>query len=117
MRKLLFHRTGNGRSPVSEFIRSLSTEQKGKVTWVLRRVERDERVSSQYFKKLQGTDGLWEVRVEAGRDAFRLLGFFDGPVLVVLVSGFAKKTEQTPRSEIDTAHVRRQEYFRRKEWG
>ncbi len=115
MREIEFYRTWNGRSPVAEFIRSLSREQKGKVAAVLRRVEREERVPLQYFKKLHGTDGLWEVRAEVRRDAFRLLGFFDGPVLVVLVSGFAKKTEQIPRMEIATAHSRRQEYFRRKE--
>lgn len=100
---------------MSEFIRSLSREQKAKVTWVLRRVERDARVSPQHFKKLHGTDGLWEVRADVRGDALRLLGFFDGPALVVVVSGFAKKAEQTPRSEIDTAQARRQEYFKRKE--
>lgn len=114
MREIVLYRTHSGRSPVSEFIRSLSREQKEKVTAVLRRLERDGRVPPQYFKKLHGTDGLWEVRAEVRGDGFRLLGFFDGPVLVVLVSGFAKKTEQVPRSEIGTAHARRQEYFRRK---
>jgi phage-related protein len=81
---------------------------------MLRRVESDGRVPQQYFKKLTGTDGLWEIRAETGGDAFRFLGFFDGASLVVLVSAFAKKSEQTPKGEIALAHARRQEYFRRK---
>lgn len=117
MREIRFYRTWTGRSPVAEFIRSLSAKQKRKLLWVLQQVEEQEPVPPEYFKKLPGTDGLWEVRAQFGGDAMRLLGFFDGSVLVVLVSGFAKKTAQTPRSEIDRAHARRQEYFRRKERG
>lgn len=55
-----------------------------------------ERVPAQYFKKLIGTTDLWEVRTQHGGDTFRLLGSFDGPHRIVLVSGFAKRTEKVP---------------------
>jgi phage-related protein len=113
MREIRFYRTWSGRSPVSEFIRSLSPGQKRKVTWALRQVQFVEQVPGEYFKKLPGTDGLWEVRAQFAGDAFRLLGFFDGPALVV-VSGFEKKTQRTPQGEIDLAHARKQEYLERK---
>ena len=82
--------------------------------WVLRLVEELERVPSQYFKKLVNTDDLWEVRVQLGNNIFRLLGFFDEPIVVVLTSGFAKKTQKTPPQEIATAEKRKQDHLSRK---
>ena len=71
-------------------------------------------VPQQYFRKLVNTEDLWEVRVKVGRDIFRILGFFDGPTLVILDHAFAKKTQKTPKAEIGVAEQRKREYFRRK---
>jgi phage-related protein len=43
-----------------------------------------------------------------------LLGFYDGPRLIILTSGFAKKSNKVPRREIENAERRKQDYFRRK---
>jgi len=100
---------------VEEFLDSLSSKQAQKVIWVLRLVKEVDSVPSQYFKKLGGTEGLWEVRAQHGGDTFRLIGFFDGPRLLILTSGFAKKTEKTPRPEIALAEQRRQDYLGRRQ--
>ena len=71
-------------------------------------------VPKQYFKKLDGTDDIWEVRIDAGNDTFRLLGFFDKGSLVILTNGFAKKTKKTPTSEISLAEQRKKDYENRK---
>ena len=105
MREICFYRTVSGRSPVEEFLDSLSSKQAQKVVWVLRLVEELERVPESYLKKLSGTENLWEVRAQQGGDTFRLLGFFDGPQLVVLVSAFAKKSQKTPPREIARART------------
>lgn len=52
-----------------------------------------------------------------GRDAFRLLGFFDGPHRLVLTSGFAKKSQAVPAREIALAERRRREYLDRRKHG
>lgn len=70
-------------------------------------------VPKQYFKKLDGTDDIWEVRTEFGSDTFRLLGFFDMGSLVILTNGFAKKTQKTPPNEIALAERRKSEYLSR----
>lgn len=114
VREIRFYRSRSDRSPVAEFLDSLSAKQAQKVVWVLRLVEDLERVPSQYFKKLTGTGDLWEVRAQHGGDAFRLLGFFDGPRLVVLVSGFAKKTDEVPSHDLAMAEDRRRDYLSRK---
>ncbi len=114
MREIRFYRSRSGRSPVEEFLDSLTAKQAQKVVWALRLVEEMERVPAQYLKKLTGTEDLREVRAQHSGDTFRLLGFFDGPRLVVLVSGFAKKTAKVPRQELALAEERRRDYLSRK---
>jgi len=109
-----FYRTKAGHCPVEEFLDALDGKQTQKVVWVLRLIEELEIVPSQYLKKLVDTEGLWEVRVQFGGDTFRLLGFFDGRRLLVLTTGFAKKTERIPRQELELAANRKQDYQRRK---
>jgi len=114
VREVHFHRTASGHCPAEEFLDSLSSKQAQKVVWVLRLVEELELVPTQYFKKLAGTEGLWEVRVQHGGNTFRMLGFFSPSKGLVLTSGFAKKSEKTPHHEIELAAKRRREYLLRR---
>jgi phage-related protein len=114
VREIRFYRTAEGRCPVEEFLDSLGPKQAQKVLWVLRAVDELPRVPEQYFKKLVGTDGLWEIRADLGGDAFRLLGFFDDGRLIILTNGFAKKTRKTPPRELELAAARRAEHLKRK---
>lgn len=113
MREVIFYRTLSGDCPVEEFLDSLSAKQAQKVTWVLQIVETLPLIPRQYFKKLEGTNDIWEVRIDQGSNTFRLLGFFDKGNLVVLTNGFAKKSQRTPQTEIDIAHQRKKEYISR----
>ena len=97
MRQVRFYRTHAGHCPVEEFLDNLPSKKAQKVVWVLRLIEELDEIPTQYFKKLGGTDALWEVRARQGGDSYRLLGFFDGPKLVVLASGFSKKSQKVPR--------------------
>ena len=63
-------------------------------------------VPKQYFKKLEGTQEIWEVRADLANDAFRLLGFWDEGQLIILTNAFAKKTQKTPQSEIELGKQR-----------
>ena len=76
MRTVNFYRTESGKSPVEDFLDSLSGKQAQKVIWVLRLVEELDVVPRQYLKKLVNTDDIWEVRVQFGGNIFRLLGFY-----------------------------------------
>ena len=114
MREISFYRTTSGHCPVEQFLDSLTARQSTKVTWTLRLIEELEFVPKQYFKKLVGTDDIWEVRVNVDGDTFRLLSFFDGPKLLVLNHAFAKQTRRIPRSDIRLAAQRKRDYFRRK---
>ena len=114
MREVIFYRTTSGKCPVEAFLDSLTSKQADKITWTLSLVEDLSFVPRQYFKKLSGTDDIWEVRVELGNDIFRLLGFFDSGNLVILTNGFAKKTQKTPANEMILAEERKTDYLSRK---
>jgi len=67
-------------------------------------------VPETYLKHVEGTDGLYEVRVQQAKDIFRIFCFFDQGQLVVLANGFQKKTQKTPKSEIERALKIKEEY-------
>lgn len=104
MRKIHFYRTENGDSPIIEFLDSLSSKQAQKVTWVLRLIEDMDVIPVQYFKKLKNTEN----------NIFRLLGFLDGEYLIVLNHGFQKKTQKTPKKDIELAEQRKRDYLHRR---
>ena len=114
MKQISFYRTQSGRCPVEEFLDSLTGKQAQKVAWVLQIIEEMDSVPRQYFKKLVNTDDIWEVRIQFGGNIFRLLGFLDGDELLILTSGFAKKTRKTPPQEIAIAENRKRDYLSRR---
>ncbi len=70
-----------------------------------------DRVPEKYFKHITGSTGLYEIRVEVGSDIFRIFSFFDKGQLVILVNGFQKKTQKTPKNEIELAERLKKQYF------
>lgn len=114
VRQIVFYKTSMGRSPIDEFLDTLSSKQAQKAAWVLKLVEDLDLVPSEYFQKMSNTDDLWEVRVKAGSNIFRFLGFFDGSKLLVLTHVFQKKTQKTPQQAIRLAEERKRDYYWRK---
>ena len=114
MKEITFYRTRSGRIPVKEYLDSLSSKHAQKVAWVLELVEKLDQVPAQYFKKLKNTDDIWEVRARIGSNSFRLLGFIDSNEFVILTNGFAKKSQKTPKQEIELAEQRKVDYLSRK---
>jgi len=64
---------------------------------------------------MEGTKGIYEVRVEVGSDIYRVFSFFDKGQLVILVNGFQKKSQKTPKKEIELAEKLKKQYFDEKE--
>jgi phage-related protein len=114
MREIHFYRNASGDCPVEEFLDELGSKQAQKIAWVLQLVRELPIVPRQYFKKLEGSDDLWEVRAEFGGDAFRLLGFWEAGRLIILTNAFAKKTQKTPARELELAAQRKRDYLNRK---
>ena len=114
MKEIKFYKTRSGKVPVKEFLDSLSSKHAQKVAWVLELVERLDQIPIQYFKKLKNSDEIWEVRARIGSNSFRILGFIDGDEFIVLTNGFSKKSQKTPKQEIELAEKRKADYLSRK---
>ncbi|XOV91723.1 MAG: type II toxin-antitoxin system RelE/ParE family toxin [Bacteroidota bacterium] len=93
----------------SFFVKQNEKVQK-KVIWTINLIEEVQNVPETYLKHIKGTDGLYEVRVQVGSNIFRIFCFFDQGQLVVLMNGFQKKTQKTPKTEIEKALKIRKEY-------
>jgi phage-related protein len=94
-----------------DFFEKQNEKVKAKIEYVLDLVRTVQRVPETYLKHLEGTDGLYEIRVQTGNNIFRIFCFFDEGKLIVLVNGFQKKTQKTPKSEINLAEKLKEEYF------
>jgi len=77
-------------------------------------IEEVQQVPETYLKHLEGTEGLYEIRVQSGNDIFRIFCFFDEGNVVVLANGFQKKTQKTPKQEIEKALKIKNEYYESK---
>jgi phage-related protein len=86
-----------------------------KIEWTLNLIRVTRQVPEKYFKHMEGTTGLYEVRVEVGNNIYRIFSFFDKGNLVVLSNGFQKKSQKTPKQEIEKALKIMEEYYNGKE--
>ena len=93
-----------------EFFSKQNKKVKAKIVWTLDLVEDLQRVPETYLKHIENTDGLYEIRVQLASDIFRIFCFFDQGQLVVLANGFQKKTQKTPKKEIEMALKIKAEY-------
>jgi phage-related protein len=93
-----------------DFFAIQSKRVKEKIVWTFDLVEALPRVPETYLKHVENTDGLYEIRVQLSSDIFRIFCFFDHGQLIVLANGFQKKTQKTPRKEIEKALKIKAEY-------
>ena len=94
-----------------DFFETLKPEVQKKFNWTLQLIATIERVPKKYFDHMTNTSGLFEVRVEVGSDIYRVFSFFDKGNLIVLINGFQKKTQKTPKNEIELAEKLKKQYF------
>ena len=71
-----------------------------------------ERLSTKFVKHIE--DEIFELRAEHGGNIFRVFFIFDGGNIVLLFNGFQKKSQKTPRKEIDQAKKLMNEYYAEK---
>jgi phage-related protein len=94
-----------------DFYNSQSIKVQGKVDFVIGLVRTLRIVPEKFLKHLEGTDGLYEMRIKVGSNIFRVFCFFDEGNLVILLGGFQKKSEKTPPKEIAKAVNQKEEYY------
>lgn len=98
-----------------KFYQSIDKKARIKVDWTINLLETVEHVPDKYFKHLTNTDGLYEIRVECESNVYRIFSFFDKGKLIIAINGFNKKTNKTPKSQIDKAIKIKIQYFHAKQ--
>lgn len=94
-----------------DFFDNQTEKVKEKIDHVLFVISVAERIPVKFFKHLEGTDGLYEIRIQLGGNIYRIFSCFDEGRIVVLFNGFQKKSQKTPPGEIERALKIKAEYF------
>ena len=98
-----------------DFYKVQDEKVKFKIKNVLELIRQVDRVPEKFLKHVSGTDGLYEIRVEESGNIYRIFCCFDKGNVVVLFNAFEKKTQKTPKPEIEFALKLKKEYFTLKE--
>lgn len=93
-----------------DFFEKQRQKVKDKILWTIQLIETIDKIPTEYFKHLEGTNGLYEIRVQHGSDIFRIFCFFDDGKLIILINAFQKKTQKAPKKEIEKALKIKVEY-------
>ena len=94
-----------------EFYNKQSEQVREKIDQVLFLITIAEKIPKKFFDKIKGYDGLFEIRIEYSGNIYRIFCCFDEGNLVVLFQGFQKKTQRTPKKELDRVARIKEEYF------
>jgi phage-related protein len=100
-----------------DFYKSQEFKVQEKIEYVFDLIRFEKQVPKKFFKRLENTDGIYEIRVITAFKSIRVLCFFDKGELIVLTNCFIKKTQKTPRQEIKMAEKLKAEYLNEKYGG
>ena len=95
----------------NEFYNKLDKDLQDKIDWVFELIKAVNQIPKKYFQHLESTDGVYEIRVEYESNIYRILCFFDEGNLIILINSFQKKTQKTPKQEIELAKKLKKQYF------
>ena len=109
-RQIIFHE-----HYFQEFYLEVSDNVKEKIGFVFRVIKTVDQIPEKFLKHIEDTEGLFEIRVKVGTNIYRIFCCFDKGDLVVLFNAFQKKTQKTPKQEIELALKLKNEYFITKE--
>lgn len=104
-KSITYYIDNNGDNPVSMFLDSLSAKQQAKFMRVLQNIQTYGLISViPHLKKLQNTP-FWEIRI-LGSDNMRIIYLLLDTTSILLLHGFIKKTNKTPKRELSIAYSR-----------
>jgi phage-related protein len=108
-RKIIFH----GEYFI-DFYKTLDADVKSKFQYVFELIKQVKMVPKKFLVPMTGYEGLFEIRIEYQSNIYRVFCCFDKGELVILFNGFQKKSQKTPKKEIEKAMKLKDEYFKLK---
>ena len=110
--EIIFYEKDNGEEPALDFILGLEPKMKAKLVHILDYLKEYGPSARLPYSGPLG-DGIFEIRAKQGSNIARVLYFFVVGRKIVMTNGFVKKTQKTPKSEIELATKHRADYERR----
>ena len=98
-----------------EFYVAQTKTVRDKINSVLKLVETQRMIPKKFFRIIEGSDGIYEIKVEIESNIYRIFCCMDSGAVVVLFHGIQKKTQKTPLKEIKRAEAIKKDYFKSKE--
>lgn len=98
-----------------DFLKEQTEKVQDKIFKIIEAIETLERVPKNYLKQITGTKALYEARIQLASNIWRVFCFFDNDKLVILLNGFQKKTQKTPKTVIEKAKKLMIEYYNEKD--
>jgi len=98
-----------------EFYIAQTKTVRDKINAVLKLIETQRMIPKKFFRIIERSDGIYEIKVEIESNIYRIFCCMDSGAVVVLFHGFQKKTQKTPLREIKRAEAIKKEYFKSKE--
>lgn len=106
--KVYFYHTGSGRSPIEDFIESLSKPDQARIAEVIIGMEQFGLAYSRVqFKPLRGK--LWEVKFSAPGGGYRMAYVLIQADQMVILHAFKKSGQKTPLKDLELAEKRMKE--------
>lgn len=112
--KIIFYDKADGTEPVKDFLDSLDIKMRAKMLRTILILQKNGYELREPYSKLLD-DGIFELRAKIGSDISRVLYFFVIGRKIILTNGFIKKTQKTPKEEIEKAKRYRADYLNRKD--
>ena len=100
--RVFFYKTGKGRSPVREFIDELPDLDQARFLQLIEEIEEHGLAAVRViFKPIHGK--LWELKFRASGGSFRIFYVLVTKDQMVWLHAFKKKTQKTPKNEMELA--------------
>jgi phage-related protein len=97
-----------------EFLDGLDSKARTKIIQDMDKTKKGLR--GEWFKKMSGTEDIWEFRTLFNKTYYRLFAFWHKTTgketLIVCTNGLVKKTDKTPSGEIERAERIKREYLK-----
>ena len=112
--EIIFYEKPDGTEPAKDFLLSVDTKMRARLVKIIELLSvNGTSLRKPYSEYL--TDGIFEIRAKVGSDISRVLYFFIVGKKIILTNGFIKKTQKTPKNEIESAKKYRKDFLERSE--
>ena len=100
--EVYFYKTNSGNEPVKEWLKSLPREDMRTIGFDIKTVQYGYPIGMPLTRVLHGTGGLEDVRCNISNGIARVIFYVENETMVLL-PGFIKKSQETPKKELDVA--------------